>query len=353
MIDLKKRREMMPPAPLPTFSIILPTFNREKLVTRAIDSILMQDYRDFELIIVDDGSTDETMEVLWEYCDPRILILQKENGGVSSARNVGLGHARGKYVTFVDSDDYLLQGFLHDANEFLANGEFAGVFYGGFGLDDKEIREFPAFFEKKVMELQCYEEYELFEDFCLRGGNSWACAKFFDRKLICAHQIRFCEDISYGEDLNFILQFLLIAPRMAVKGKSFYCCDMRHESLNRGQIDMDVQSEHLLRNHQKIKDLLIKDARMDLMYCLNSLTISHLGGRYFKKVKQRWRGKGQQSWENEFLKICAQPEQELDFVRWVRRRCFLMKPAILGVLMWSIFNRRGGFKSIFLLLSLL
>ena len=88
-------------------SIIVPVYNRENKVGSCIASILNQTYTDLELILVDDGSTDNSVAVCEEYAkqDKRIRIIQKENGGVSSARNCGIKEARGEYLQFVDSDD--------------------------------------------------------------------------------------------------------------------------------------------------------------------------------------------------------------------------------------------------------
>ncbi len=107
---------------IPFLTIILPTYNRAKLIKRSIDSILSQDFKDFELLIIDDGSTDHTPELLQEYEDERIKIFTKSNGGVSSARNLDLKHAKGEYITFIDSDDYILQGFFQDAWKLLRGG---------------------------------------------------------------------------------------------------------------------------------------------------------------------------------------------------------------------------------------
>lgn len=321
----------------PTFSVILPTFNREKLVARAIDSVLLQDYQDFELIVIDDGSTDKTMEVLKRYKDLRLKIFKKENGGVSSARNLGLEYASGKYVTFVDSDDYFLQGFLKDAWGILSQNQVSGLFYSGFAIEDKKTREIPLFWGKEFFETKFFDHYEFFKDFCLFAGNSWACAKFFDRDAINAHHIRFSEDISYGEDLNFILQFLFFVPDIGLRDQRFYCYDVRHESLDRGQIDIDTQSENILKNHRKIANMLVLHQRKELFYCLNALTITHLYGRYFKKARE-WRGKPS-DWENEFLEICADPEQKLNFVQVIRKKCIMLKPPILGAVLWSICGR--------------
>lgn len=86
-------------------SVIIPTFNRAEFLTRSISSVLNQSYNDLELIIVDDGSTDETKEVVESFKDSRLSFYHKSNGGVSSARNLGVSKAQGEYIAFLDSDD--------------------------------------------------------------------------------------------------------------------------------------------------------------------------------------------------------------------------------------------------------
>ncbi len=93
-------------------SVVIPTYNREYLLGKSVLSVLNQTYGDFELIIVDDGSTDQTRAKVSGYQDSRIKYLYKENGGVSSARNLGINHASGEYIGFLDSDDSWPENFL-------------------------------------------------------------------------------------------------------------------------------------------------------------------------------------------------------------------------------------------------
>jgi len=97
--------------PAPAVSVIIPTYNRAGTIARAIDSVLAQDYLNFELIVVDDGSTDTTSDTLGTYGD-KIRIIRQENRGVSAARNRGIAAARGDLIAFLDSDDYWLDGKL-------------------------------------------------------------------------------------------------------------------------------------------------------------------------------------------------------------------------------------------------
>lgn len=119
----------------PIFSVIIPTYNREKILPRAIESILTQTFDDFELIIVDDGSIDKTEELIRNYKDERIKYIYKENGGQNSALNRGLKEARGCYVAFCDSDDAWLPLKLEKTYEKYMEDEEVSVVYCWTGVN--------------------------------------------------------------------------------------------------------------------------------------------------------------------------------------------------------------------------
>lgn len=100
---------------VPLISVILPVYNGEEFISEAVGSVVSQTYRNFELLIVDDGSTDRTATIIESFAasDSRIKILTQKNGGVSAARNAGIEIARGDYLTFIDADDALSPDFLH------------------------------------------------------------------------------------------------------------------------------------------------------------------------------------------------------------------------------------------------
>ena len=113
-------------------SIIIPVYNVEKYLEQCLSSLVNQKYRNLEIILIDDGSTDSSLAVCkqWAQKDERIIVIHKENSGVSATRNVGLNYATGAYVTFVDSDDYIEYAFLSDAIYEIETNE-ADVFYSG------------------------------------------------------------------------------------------------------------------------------------------------------------------------------------------------------------------------------
>ena len=98
----------------PLISIIIPVYNVERYLPECLDSLLAQTYQNFELLCVNDGSSDSSQSILEQYArkDSRVRVFCKKNGGVSSARNFGLEQAKGEYIGFVDSDDFVLPRFL-------------------------------------------------------------------------------------------------------------------------------------------------------------------------------------------------------------------------------------------------
>ena len=97
-----------------SFSVVIPIYNTEKWLDRCIESVIKQDYANFEVILVDDGSTDDSAQKCDEWCakDERIFCIHKKNGGVAAARNTGIDMATGEYIAFLDSDDYIEEAFL-------------------------------------------------------------------------------------------------------------------------------------------------------------------------------------------------------------------------------------------------
>ena len=103
----------------PNFSVIIPTYNREDFINSAIDSVWGQTFSDFDLIVIDDGSTDRTRESVEEYQDSRLRYFYQNNKGVSSARNRGIKESKGKYLAFLDSDDTWVDTKLERTAEYI------------------------------------------------------------------------------------------------------------------------------------------------------------------------------------------------------------------------------------------
>lgn len=186
---------------MPIVSIIIPIYNSEKWLPRCIDSVLMQTVEDWELILVDDGSTDNSVSICQKYADSdnRIKLICKPNGGVSTARNQGLKLAQGKYVSFIDSDDYVLPGYLEDMLEVSADIIVSGYLNEYEGSEEKRFRPIEeGYYSHKKNNLEAgLAKIEMAG--CWQGPA----AKLYLRNIISSNGIEFNEKIDYGEDHIF------------------------------------------------------------------------------------------------------------------------------------------------------
>jgi glycosyltransferase involved in cell wall biosynthesis len=128
---------------MPKVSIVIPVYNVEKYLRQCLDSVVNQTLKDIEIICVNDGSTDNSLQILEEYAnkDDRIKIINKDNGGLSSARNAGLEIATGVYIGFVDSDDYIEIETYNEAYKLTSNNYY-------HSLRDKMVNRVKAYIRK-------------------------------------------------------------------------------------------------------------------------------------------------------------------------------------------------------------
>jgi glycosyltransferase involved in cell wall biosynthesis len=133
-------------------SIVIPTYNSARYVTAAIESVLAQTFKDFEILVIDDGSTDETREVLKKYAAP-VRYLYKTNGGVSSARNYGIEQARGKYIAFLDADDLWMPEKLEKQLAVMEADKEIGLCYAATEKVDENLAPIS------VIEARAFDDY--------------------------------------------------------------------------------------------------------------------------------------------------------------------------------------------------
>lgn len=181
-------------------SIIIPIYNSEKYLEKCLDSVLTQSYTDFEVLLINDGSTDSSGVICDAFAkkDNRIHVFHKENEGVSSARNLGIEKAQGNWLTFIDSDDYLEPGYL---NVNLSN---ADLIVEGFCFVNGNHKRKMTFGDEIVAANDyktLFEEKELFK-------YGYPFSKFFKKSIIDNNQIKFPETFSFAEDLSFFLKYI-------------------------------------------------------------------------------------------------------------------------------------------------
>lgn len=242
-------------------SVIVPVYNAEKTVERCINSILGQTYKNIELIIVNDGSTDSSAEIVNQYCqiDKRIVLIEQENEGVSSARNQGLNRATGEWIAFVDADDYLDEHCFASVLPQAIITDTELVLWNRIDVYQNRMEEKRVFYSRENCKISCKELIE--KVFYNIEGNievCSACCRLFYRQIILEKRLSFDKELSQGEDLIFMLDYLMNTDKATWCNVATYFRTMRNDSALH-QYSPNIQ--------EKIYSLLIK-----IVERLNSMT---------------------------------------------------------------------------------
>ncbi len=222
-------------------SVIVPVYNVEKYLERCIKSILMQTYRNFELILVDDGSPDNSGKICDEYAikDNRVKVIHKENTGVSDSRNVGIIQSIGEYITFVDSDDYISENMLQKMYNDLNRNDADMVIIGRNIVNENNN---SIMFQKnnkfKVLDSeQALKELMIEKDF---NGVSWG--KLYKKKLF--DKYKFCVNTKIAEDLELLYKIISICNKIVLDTEEgLYFWNNRSDSVTKSQYNDNWKKE--------------------------------------------------------------------------------------------------------------
>ncbi len=221
----------MPKKPL--VSIVVPVYNMERYIKACVDSILNQVYRDFEVLIVNDGSTDASVELLGEAIrdDKRFTVLSKNNGGVSSARNMGIDRANGKYIVFVDADDMIHPTFLANLVNDMEEGS-ADVVTTPMNMTDT-TRELD-FLTRTIAVRPDYNTLSsetalvaLYNGTLDQGGNG---CQMIRLSVIKLNNLQFDSSMAIGEDFYFLAKVIIASDRVLVDDRELYFYRRNEES---------------------------------------------------------------------------------------------------------------------------
>lgn len=209
------------------FSIIIPVYNAESTLRRCLDSIVNRSFSDYELLLINDGSTDGSDAICREYAYKykQIRYFSKENGGVSSARNIGLEQSHGEYILFVDSDDYVSENYFAAVSKAMYNTPDLLMFgCRNFGVNTSE-RDTGTFYENTEIgtaeRISSAMRQYLF-------SSLWN--KAFKRQLIEQNNLRFENDLSIGEDQTFIFTYAMHIKSIASIEDHLYNVDISGEN---------------------------------------------------------------------------------------------------------------------------
>lgn len=209
---------------MPKISVIMPVYNKARYIERTINSILSQTYKDFELIIVDDGSTDGSELICdkFEQIDSRVKVFHIENSGVSNARNIGMENAKGEYIQFIDADDYIDTNMLYELYQVIQNYTPDIIISGVKKVDymgNEIINILPPMSGIK-------DKYTMMENFAKdqKDTGIYGCVsnKLIKKSIIDRYKIRFNTNIWLAEDLDFYLELYNYTSKIYFQMESYY-----------------------------------------------------------------------------------------------------------------------------------
>lgn len=180
-------------------SVIVPIYNSEKYLDNTIKSIINQTYKNLEIILVDDGSTDKSYEICKKYQkkDNRIKLFHQKNKGVSFARNIGIENSNGEFLTFMDSDDLIDKKMYEKLfNAFDNNLDYV--------FCDYKIKKNMLNNSNKILDMTIYDK--IYKSFPYDGGANWC---LYRTKIIKKYNIKFSENLFFAEDLDFLISYLI------------------------------------------------------------------------------------------------------------------------------------------------
>lgn len=258
----------------PTISIVIPVYNVEKYLDQCLNSILQQEYKDFEVILVDDGSTDNSGNICDQFAkiDYRFKVIHKENEGVSIARNIGIQQARGKWISFIDSDDWIEKYYL---TEIFTDTQIADLTFWGSTShysDQSKTIYIPSKFISKEREEILEKLYKLkqndqkFQYF----GYTWN--KLFRTDIIKDNHILFIPHLTIREDEIFTLTYAKYIRSINIKNISIYNYRVNISSLTHSKrkgLEYFLYSQNVLKEIKEIPDTNL--SKLELTCAIESL----------------------------------------------------------------------------------
>lgn len=230
-------------------TVIVPVYNVAKYLSRCLDSLLNQTYSDFELILVDDGSKDSSLDICNDYAlrDCRIKVMHKRNGGVSTARNVGINVAQGKWICFVDSDDYVTPNYLKLMIENAQGWKNDKVYMVLTGMQSKIWH--------KKLPTSLISSHDV-PEFIASNIPLGPYCKLFLTTILNEHGIRFKKEISNGEDFIFVCEYLKYTDGISCFDSAEYIYEIHPQSVSKKHLSFEENLKNYLSMRKAWLDLV-------------------------------------------------------------------------------------------------
>lgn len=336
-------------------SVVVPVYNRQKTLRVCVESILNQEYGNFEIILVDDGSTDQSLSICYDLAknDNRIRVIHQENQGVSTARNVGICNSHGEWLTFVDSDDvlktcHLSQLVLYGENADMVmvnrcwgkiiDGEFLELGNDCAGLENRHVRGYDKIIDYLFGKHDPYEH-------CICSSVD----KFYKKQLIDTYSLSFDTEISFGEDQIFVLSYLRHCNALMFSNVGTYIlCPFQHDN----HLGAKVRSpEEYMKGFQRNYEILKTVAEETNSRYARDYSMDYLVDRLFTRIVYRYLqprlclkysiGKLYKFMNSQYLPIIYRERIPIDIIRdnRVSKDYQMVKNGHLGLFMVFAFIR--------------
>ena len=215
-------------------SVIIPVYNVEKYLEEALESVINQSLKDIEIIVINDGSTDRSLRIIKEYAnkDKRIKIINQKNQGLSIARNMGIEKAKGKYICFMDSDDYIDLKTLEICYKKCEKYKLEMVCFDAFLFSSIENFKYIANYDRSFIEVNKIFTGREFTRLCLKNKKNIvsSCLYFFKREILYKEKLKFYSGIQYEDNLFSTILFDKVERLMYIN-KQFYFRRYRENSI--------------------------------------------------------------------------------------------------------------------------
>lgn len=275
-------------------SVVLPCYNVAQYIDRVVDSILQQNFTDYEVIIINDGSPDNLLDVCAKWGQQNFTIVTTPNQGLSQARNEGLERARGEYVYFMDPDDYIKPGLFRDVMAKCREGNYDAVHFGftTIYVDQGDAR-YETFEEPRVYASNKEIIQEYLPKFIGFGqahidhwkeGNIWGKNEFagvwrffFKRSVLMEHHIRFRKGITLFEDKLFDSLFFLYANSIATMPQTYYTYISKENGLLAGSVNNHAKlvkdKINGVTERGMLRSLYKKEKHIDIFHLYNGTVV--------------------------------------------------------------------------------
>ncbi len=252
-------------------SVIIPVYNGEKFISRCIDSVLNQSFKDIEIIVINDGSKDNTKDILLNYQNQNenIKLINKENQGVSQARNDGINLAKGEYIAFIDSDDEIPNNYIKELYDAINNDVDMALCSVEYVNKDNIVK---LDFQNKNYNIKEFIQSALIGDINPVSAFNVVWAKLFKSEILKENNLIFDSNFSYGEDTVFVLNYLMLIKNIITINKTKYSAIVRNDSLSQSFLTGDKLKSYKEIN-EKLENILnlldIKDKKYYSKYCVD------------------------------------------------------------------------------------